>query len=139
MARSLRQKQATRGALRSRRVPSVPWRGPVEFDYRAVAMDARSVQGTIDDVRRLLEETTSGDDLVARAAEVRARLRAALEGLEESARARRDDVSAGAAAARRSVQDELAEAERRIRENPLGAVLVAAGLGLMLGLVMRRR
>jgi len=102
-------------------------------------MDARGVRDTIDDVRRLLEETTSCDDLVARAAEVRARLRAALEGLEGSARARRDDVSAGAAAARRSVQDELAEAERRIRENPLGAVLVAAGLGLMLGLVMRRR
>jgi ElaB/YqjD/DUF883 family membrane-anchored ribosome-binding protein len=102
-------------------------------------MDARGVRDTIDHVRRLLEETTSRDDLVARADEVRARLRAAVAEVETSSRAERGALGAAATDARRSLQDELAEAERRIRENPLGAVLVAAGLGLTMGLLVRRR
>src|SRR5262249_13880062 len=102
-------------------------------------MDARGVRDTIDQVRRLLEETTSRDDLVARADEMRARLRSAVAEVEASTRAERDALGAAAADARRSMQDELAEAERRIRENPLGAVLVAAGLGLTVGLLLRRR
>jgi ElaB/YqjD/DUF883 family membrane-anchored ribosome-binding protein len=101
-------------------------------------MDARGVRDTIDHVRRLLEET-SGDDLVARADEVRARLRTAVAEVEAATRAEREALSAEAADARRSLQDELAEAERRIRENPLGAVLVAAGLGLTVGVLVRRR
>jgi ElaB/YqjD/DUF883 family membrane-anchored ribosome-binding protein len=102
-------------------------------------MDARGVRDTIDQVRRLLAETTSRDDLVARADEVRARLRSAVAEVEASTRAEREALGAAAADARRSLQDELAEAERRIRENPLGAVLVAAGLGLTMGLLLRRR
>ena len=102
-------------------------------------MDARAVRDTIDHVRRLLEETTRDDDLLARAGEVRARLRAALAEVEQSTRAVREEASAAAGEARRSVRDELAEAERRIRENPLGAVLVAAGIGLTSGLLLRRR
>jgi ElaB/YqjD/DUF883 family membrane-anchored ribosome-binding protein len=119
--------------------PPVLWRPHQKFDYLAVAMDARGVRDTIDHVRRLLEETTAGDDLVARGNEVRARLRAALAQVEDATRARRDEAGAAATEARRSAQDELAEAERRIRENPLGAVLVAAGLGLTVGLLVRRR
>ena len=102
-------------------------------------MDARGVRDTIDQVRRLLKETTSRDDLVARADEVRARLRSAVAEVEASTRAEREALGAAAADARRSMQHELAEAERRIRENPLGAVLVAAGLGLTMGLLLRRR
>jgi ElaB/YqjD/DUF883 family membrane-anchored ribosome-binding protein len=102
-------------------------------------MDARGVRDTIDQVRRFLEETTSRDDLVARADEVRARLRSAVAEVEASTRAEREALGAAAADARRSMQHELAEAERRIRENPLGAVLVAAGLGLTMGLLLRRR
>jgi len=102
-------------------------------------MDARGVRDTIDQVRRFLEETTSRDDLVARANEVRARLRSAVAEVEASTRAEREALGAAAADARRSMQHELAEAERRIRENPLGAVLVAAGLGLTMGLLLRRR
>jgi ElaB/YqjD/DUF883 family membrane-anchored ribosome-binding protein len=87
---------------------------------------------TIDDVRRLLDETLGAGDLVARAAEARTRLEAALESLEASAREK-------IAAAPRTLQEDLAEAERKIRENPLGAVLVAAGLGFLVALLMRRR
>jgi ElaB/YqjD/DUF883 family membrane-anchored ribosome-binding protein len=98
-------------------------------------MDARTVREVIDDVRRLLHETTSGDDLVARAGEVRARLRAALEAVQAGG------VEAGAEVTgfQRSLHEEVADAERKIRDNPLGAVVVAAGLGLLLGLLLRRR
>ena len=102
-------------------------------------MDARGVRDTIDHVRRLLEETTSRDDLLARAEEVRARLRTAVAEVDAATRAEREAFAAASADARRSLQDELAEAERRIRDNPLGAVLVAAGLGLTVGLLLRRR
>jgi ElaB/YqjD/DUF883 family membrane-anchored ribosome-binding protein len=101
--------------------------------------DTREIREGIDHIRRLLAETTSPDDLAARASEVRERLRQALETLEQSTRAGRAEVLEAAAAAQRSLEDELAEAERKIRENPLGAVLVAAGIGLFLGLLIRRR
>jgi ElaB/YqjD/DUF883 family membrane-anchored ribosome-binding protein len=73
--------------------------------------DTREVRDSIDHVRRLLEETTTGGA----------------------------EVLGAASAAQRSLEDELADAERKIRENPLGAVLVAAGVGLVLGLLIRRR
>jgi ElaB/YqjD/DUF883 family membrane-anchored ribosome-binding protein len=101
--------------------------------------DTREVRDSIDHVRRLLEETTTAGDLAARAGEVRERLRQALEAVEASARAGRAEVLGAASAAQRSLEDELADAERKIRENPLGAVLVAAGVGLVLGLLVRRR
>jgi len=98
-------------------------------------MDDRTLRETMDDVRRLLRETTSGDDLVARAAELRERLRAALE----SVRSGGGEIGAAAGGFQRSLHEEVADAERKIRENPLGAVAVAAGLGLLLGLLIRRR
>ncbi len=97
-------------------------------------MDARTLRDTMDDVRRLLHET-SGDDLVARAAEVRERLRAALESVQSGG----NDLGATAGGFQRSLHEEVADAERKIRENPIGAVAVAAGLGLLLGLLLRRR
>ncbi len=102
-------------------------------------MSASDVRDTIERIRELLDETVAPDDLAARGAEVRERLRAALEALETSARAGRAELLQVASDAQRSLQDELAEAERRIRDNPVGAVLVAAGVGLVLGLLLRRR
>jgi len=102
-------------------------------------MNERGVRDTIDHVRQLLDQATSAEDLAARAAEVRTRLQAALEAVEESVRTGRAELGATASGVQRSLQEELADAERKIRENPLGAVLVAAGLGLLLGLLMRRR
>jgi ElaB/YqjD/DUF883 family membrane-anchored ribosome-binding protein len=108
--------------------PAPPGHGP-----------APDVRATIDHVRRLLDETTTADDLAARAGEVRERLRRALEAVEASARTGGTELLEAASAAQRSLTDELADAERKIRENPLGAVLVAAGIGLVLGLLVRRR
>ena len=98
-------------------------------------MDARTLRETIDDVRHLLRETTTGDELLSRAADVRARLRAALE----SVQAGTVDPEAAAGRFQRSLQEEIADAERKIRDNPIGAVAVAAGLGLLLGMFLRRR
>lgn len=100
---------------------------------------ASDVRATIDHVRRLLDEAPGVDALAARADEVRARLRAALDAVEASARAGGAELGAAATAVHRSLDDELADAERKIRDNPLGAVLVAAGVGLVLGLLVRRR
>jgi ElaB/YqjD/DUF883 family membrane-anchored ribosome-binding protein len=102
-------------------------------------MDARGVRETIDHVHRLLEEAPGADDLAARAADIRERLRGALHALESSARTGGSELEAAAAAAQRSLEDELTEAERKISENPLGAVLIAAGVGLVIGLLIRRR
>ena len=98
-------------------------------------VDDRTVREAIDDVRRLLHETTSGDELLARAAQVRARLRAALEAVQ----ARGVEPGADVTGLQRSLHEEVAEAEQKIRDNPLGAVVIAAGLGLLLGLLLRRR
>jgi ElaB/YqjD/DUF883 family membrane-anchored ribosome-binding protein len=102
-------------------------------------MDTREVRDRIDHIRRLLDEAPGADELASRAGEVRERLRQALAAVEESARSGRAELLDATAAAQRSLEDELAEAEQRIRENPLGAVLVAAGIGLILGLLIRRR
>ena len=98
-------------------------------------MDARTLRETIDDVRHLLRETTTGDELLSRATDVRARLRAALE----SVQAGTVDPATAARGFQRSLHEELADAERRIRDNPIGAVTVAAALGLLLGMFLRRR
>jgi len=98
-------------------------------------MDARTLRETIDDVRHLLRETTTGDELLSRAADVRARLRAALE----SVQAGTVDTATAAGKFQRSLHEELADAERKIRDNPIGAVTVAAALGLLLGMFLRRR
>jgi ElaB/YqjD/DUF883 family membrane-anchored ribosome-binding protein len=101
--------------------------------------DTRAVRDEIDHVRRLLAETGTADELAARAREVRDRLRLAFERIDDAARAARAETLDAAATARRSLDHELADAEQKIRDNPLGAVVLAAGIGLVLGLLTRRR
>jgi ElaB/YqjD/DUF883 family membrane-anchored ribosome-binding protein len=93
---------------------------------------AAAAHRTIDEVRRLLDEARHPEHF----AEVQERLRAALGAVEAAAE---EAVGAAMPQASHAVADELAEAERRIRENPLGAVLVAAGVGLVAGLLLGRR
>ena len=102
-------------------------------------MDTSQVRDAIDDIRRLLDDSPAAEQLATRASEVRARLRSALDSLEAATRAGRAELAEVASEAQRSLQDELAEAERRIRDNPLGAIAVAAGIGFVVGLLMRRR
>jgi ElaB/YqjD/DUF883 family membrane-anchored ribosome-binding protein len=93
---------------------------------------AAAAHRTIDEVRQLLDEARHPEHF----AEVQERLRAALGAVEAAAQ---EAVGAAMPEASHAVADELAEAERRIRENPLGAVLVAAGVGLVAGLLLGRR
>lgn len=101
-------------------------------DSATSAPPTSAAHRTIDDVRRLLDEARHPDQL----AEVQERLRAALDAVEAAAS---ETVGSVLPEASRAVADQLAEAERRIRENPLGALLVAAGLGLVAGLLLARR
>jgi ElaB/YqjD/DUF883 family membrane-anchored ribosome-binding protein len=101
------------------------------------AAATRALQ-TIDDVRRRLDAASPTEDLAALAADVHARLSSAFDALEASAARVIDDITRSEAVPR-ALRDEVAEAERRIRESPLAAVLVAAGIGLVAGLILRRR
>jgi len=103
----------------------------------AVTATAQALRA-IDEVRDRLDGAHAREDLAALAAEVHSRLTSALETLEAAASKAIEDIS-GSAAVPRALQEELAEAERRIRRNPLGAVVVAAGVGLLAGLLLRRR
>jgi ElaB/YqjD/DUF883 family membrane-anchored ribosome-binding protein len=100
---------------------------------------AAEARRTIEEVRRLLDETVSGEELGARLAEVRERLHGALRAIPAAVEGAAGDVEAAAEHLPEALKEQVAVAERRIRENPLGAVLVAAGLGLLAGLVLRRR
>ena len=89
----------------------------------------------IDEVRELLEAATS-DDL---AASVREKLDASREALERVAREKGGPAGEALAAAERSIREELDELEERVRQNPIGALLVAGGVGLLLGLLLACR
>jgi ElaB/YqjD/DUF883 family membrane-anchored ribosome-binding protein len=88
----------------------------------------------IDEVRELLAAATS-DDLDERATSVREKLEASREALERAAREKIEPLRS----AKRSIQEDLDEAEAWIRENPLRAALTAGGVGLLLGLLLSRR
>jgi len=107
-----------------------------EGSERKLTAATQAAQRTIDEVRRLLDESKDGEQLAARVAEVQQRLRASIESFEDAVG---HAIAEGVARLPESVEDELAEAERRIRENPLRAVAIAAGIGLLVGLLLRRR
>jgi ElaB/YqjD/DUF883 family membrane-anchored ribosome-binding protein len=92
---------------------------------------------TIDEVRSLLEGATH-DDLAERAAAVKEKLEASRQTLEGAAREASRPLGQALLGAERSLREELEEVEQRIRDNPLGALLAAAGLGVLLGLVISR-
>ena len=92
----------------------------------------------IDEVRGLLETATS-EDLAERAASVREKLDASREALERAAQEKGGPAGEALAAAERSIREELDELEERVRQNPIGALLVAGGVGLLLGLLLACR
>lgn len=103
---------------------------------RKLTAATAAAQRTIEEVRRLLDETSDGEQLANRVREVQQRLRASMDAIEDAVG---HAVSEGMAHLPQSVEDEIADAERRIRENPLRAVAIAAGIGLLVGLLLRRR
>ena len=98
---------------------------------------AEDAARTIEEVRKLLGAATSGD-LPERAAEVRAKLDGALGALETVAREQGASVAEGLAKGQESLEREVASVKDRIRESPLESVLIAAGVGFVIGLLVRR-
>jgi ElaB/YqjD/DUF883 family membrane-anchored ribosome-binding protein len=109
---------------------SSPKRGALE----AAASEA---QRTVDEVRNLLEIATS-EDLAERAADVKAKLAEARDTLARAATEAGDTLRPVLAEVEQDFRVEIGVVEQRVRDNPLGALLAAAGLGLLLGLAFSR-
>lgn len=92
---------------------------------------------TIEEVRQLLQGA-GPDDLAERAAAVHERLRAAVQSLEEAVGVDGSTIAASIERGQQTVAREIETAEEQIRANPIGSVVAAAGLGFLVGLLMRR-
>jgi ElaB/YqjD/DUF883 family membrane-anchored ribosome-binding protein len=92
---------------------------------------------TIDEVRSLLEGAST-ENLAERAAAVREKLGASREALEQAVQQTAGPLGEALLGAERSLHAELEEVEQRIRDNPLGALLAAAAVGLLLGVLISR-
>jgi ElaB/YqjD/DUF883 family membrane-anchored ribosome-binding protein len=115
-----------------------PADGPASSgDGRSAGSIAQEAVRTIEEVRALLESATP-DDLHERAASVRAKLDTALGTLESVARDQGGAIAESLVQGQETIEREVASAEEKIRENPLDAVLIAAGVGFVIGLLLRR-
>jgi ElaB/YqjD/DUF883 family membrane-anchored ribosome-binding protein len=92
---------------------------------------------TIEEVRALLAAATP-DDLHERAATVRAKLDTALGTLQTAAKEQGPGIVEGLVRGQKEIEREVASVEEQIREHPLDAVLIAAGVGVVIGLLLRR-
>lgn len=92
---------------------------------------------TIEEVRALLESATP-DDLSERAAAVRVKLDAALGALGTVAKEQGEGIVEGLVRGQEGIEREVASVEEQIRQHPLDAVLIAAGVGLVIGLLLSR-
>ena len=108
--------------------------GASDCSAQAIADEALRA---IDEVRQLLEGA-GPDDLKERAAQVRERLNAAMHGLEGVLGKEEGSLGASIANTQETVAREIEAAEEHIRENPIGSVVVAAGVGFLVGLLIRR-
>ena len=85
----------------------------------------------------LREDIARLSDTVAGLA--RAQADAAAAALKDAMAGAREQFSQAAGQAQESALGAVADLERRIEKNPLTAVMVAAGLGMMFGLMNRSR
>jgi ElaB/YqjD/DUF883 family membrane-anchored ribosome-binding protein len=92
---------------------------------------------TIEEVRALLAAATP-DDLHERVALMRAKLDTALGSLETVTKEQGEGIVEGLVHGKEGIESEVASVEEQIREHPLDAVLVAAGVGFVIGLLLRR-
>jgi ElaB/YqjD/DUF883 family membrane-anchored ribosome-binding protein len=113
----------------------------VEDNHRstkgALEVAAREAQRTVDEVRNMLEGATS-EDLLQRAADVKAKLAEARDALSRAAVEAGDTLRPVLAEVEKDFREEIGVVEQRVRDNPLGALLAAAGIGLLLGLAFSR-
>jgi ElaB/YqjD/DUF883 family membrane-anchored ribosome-binding protein len=94
---------------------------------------ANEARRAVDEVQAMLEAVTH-EDLAERANAVNVRLAEAREALKRAASEARGTLRP----VLHEFNDEVEVIEQRVRENPLGALLAAAGVGLLLGLALSK-
>ena len=104
----------------------------------AIEAAAAEAQRAADEVRRMLDVATS-EDLHERSAAVKAKLAEARDALAHAATEAGRTLRPVLEDAEHEFRDEIEAVEKRVRDNPLGALLAAAGVGLLLGLAFSRR
>ena len=103
----------------------------------ALETAAGDARRAVDEVRSLLEVATV-EDLAERSAAVKAKLDEVRAALTSAAGEASGTLRPVLLEAEKEFHDEIAAVEERVRENPLGALLAAAGAGLLLGLAFSR-
>lgn len=109
----------------------------MEESRSALEDAADNAQRVVDEVRRMLE-TKNGDNIAERSRMVKARLAEAEAALAEAAAGAGDTLRPILSEVEQDFGREIEAVEQRIRDNPLGALLAAAGVGLLLGLAFSR-
>lgn len=99
---------------------------------------ASDAQRTVDEVQQLLEKATP-DDLLERATAVNEKLEQARSALKRAAADAENVLGPVLQNVEREFTEEIEAIEQRVRENPLGALLGAAGIGLLLGIALSRK
>jgi ElaB/YqjD/DUF883 family membrane-anchored ribosome-binding protein len=112
-------------------------KAPPSADPALGGSAAETAAKTIAEVRELLEEATP-QDLAERASTVREKLQAALQGLDEAVGSEAASLGEKVNEGTKSLEREVEEVEGRIRNDPIGAVVLAAGVGFLFGLLIRR-
>jgi ElaB/YqjD/DUF883 family membrane-anchored ribosome-binding protein len=103
----------------------------------ALEFAASEAQRTADEVRSMLDIVTS-EDLTERAADVKAKLSEARDALSRAAAEASDTLRPVLLGVEKDFHEEIGFVEQRVRDNPLGALVAAAGVGLLLGLALSR-
>jgi ElaB/YqjD/DUF883 family membrane-anchored ribosome-binding protein len=98
---------------------------------------ASDAHRAVDEVRSLLDVATR-EDLAERTAHVKAKLDEARASLTRAAGEASGTFGPVLQEAEKEFREEIEAIELRVRENPLGALLAAAGVGLLLGLAFSR-
>jgi ElaB/YqjD/DUF883 family membrane-anchored ribosome-binding protein len=110
---------------------------------RAAAGDGNDARQSVADANEVIDaatdQTVPKEKLVRMAREARDKLNGVLSDLGAKAGAAQESVRKGWAQAESSVKSGVAHTETQIKENPWAAVGIAAGVGVLLGLLINRR
>ena len=111
---------------------------PAPAEAGALASATANAHGAIDEVFALLD-SAAPQDLADRLASVKQKLDAAHEALEAAHGETGGILGQTLVGLKENFREEFAEVERQVRENPLGALLAASGLGLLLSAFLLRQ
>jgi hypothetical protein len=111
---------------------------PAPAEAGALASATANAHGAIDEVFALLD-SAAPQDLADRLASVKQKLDAAHEALESAHSEKGGVLGQTLVGLKENFREEFAELERQVRANPLGSLLAASGLGLLLSAFLLRQ